>query len=413
MNFGVLNLTSLKAFSLIMWPLEALDAVLAGLALLLLIEILAAMRSPSATAPLAGKRSQLAVLVPAHNEEADIARTVETLRLQLCPNDRLIVIADNCSDRTAEVARQAGAFVLERENLRLRGKGYALDYGLQFLADFPPEIVMIVDGDCEVALGSLDALAHQVQLSQRPVQSTYLMKLPPNATLRDQISGFALTLKNLVRPLGMKALGWPSLLTGSGMAFPWLLLQTVNLAGNKTVDDMQLTIDFALQGTAPIYVPESRVTGRLMQASHAASQRSRWEHGHIEVILTQVPRLLWTALAKRRWDLLILGLDLMIPPLSLLILLWISLVGIHLGAYFGGLVTGNMILLPIGAGLPIMLSIAIGWLKFGQNLLPLKAWTGLPHYLLWKIPIYAKFMTQPQTRWIKTERDAADPSDRH
>jgi cellulose synthase/poly-beta-1,6-N-acetylglucosamine synthase-like glycosyltransferase len=397
---------------MIMWPLGALDGVLAGLALLLFVEILAATRSPALTAPLAGKRATLAVLVPAHNEEADIAQTVETLLWQMNPDDRLIVIADNCCDRTAEVARQGGAFVLERENQRFRGKGYALDYGLKFLADAPPEIVAIIDGDCEVAPGSLDALAHHVQIGQRPVQSTYLMKLPPNATLRDQISGFALTLKNLARPLGMKALDWPSLLTGSGMAFPWPLLQTVSLAGNKTVDDMQLTIDFALQGAAPIYVPESLVTGRLMQSSHAASQRSRWEHGHIEVILTQVPRLLWTALAKRRWDLLILGLDLMIPPLSLFILLWLSLIGVHIGAYIGGLITSNMILLAMGAGLPIILSIAIGWLKFGQDLLPLKAWTGLPHYLLWKIPIYAKFVTQPQTRWLKTERDAVDPSDR-
>jgi cellulose synthase/poly-beta-1,6-N-acetylglucosamine synthase-like glycosyltransferase len=412
MNFGVLNLTIVKVFSMTVWPLEALDTLLAGLALLLLTEILAAMRSPSATAPLVGKRARIAVLVPAHNEEADIAQTVETLRSQINSGDQLIVIADNCCDRTAEVARQAGAFVLERENSHLRGKGYALDYGLKFLADSPPEILMIVDGDCEVALGSLDALAHRVQLSQRPVQSTYLMKLPPNATLRDQISGFALTLKNLARPLGMKTLGWPSLLTGSGMAFPWSLMQSVNLAGNKTVDDMQLTIDFALQGAAPIYVPESRVIGRLMQANHAASQRSRWEHGHIEVILTQVPRLLWTALVKRRWDLLILGLDLMIPPLSLLILLWLSLIAVHAGAYLGGFITGNIVLLAMGAGLPIVLSIAIAWLKFGQDLLPLKAWTGLPRYLLWKIPIYAKFVTQPQTRWVKTERDAIEPSDR-
>ncbi len=395
-----------------MWLLEVLDGVLGGLALFLLIEILAAIRAPSAKSSLAGKRAQLAVLVPAHNEEADIARTVETLRPQMNPGDRLIVIADNCSDHTAEVARQAGALVLERQNLHLRGKGYALDYGLKFLADAPPEILVIVDGDCEITPGSLDALAHQVQLIQRPAQSTYLMKLPPNATLRDQISGFALTLKNLARPLGMKALGWPSLLTGSGMAFPWSLLQTVNLAGNKTVDDMQLTIDFALQGAAPIYVPESRVTGRLMQAGHAASQRSRWEHGHIEVILTQVPRLLWTALVQHRGDLLILGLDLMIPPLSLLILLWLSLIGVHVGAYSGGLITGNIILLAMGAGFPIVLSLVIGWLKFGQDLLPLKAWTGIPRYLLWKIPIYAKFVTQPQTRWIKTERDTIDPSNR-
>ena len=391
-----------------------LDAVVGGLALLLLSEILAASLSASPLQDLSLQdllvpnlslqRSRLAVLVPAHNEAAGIERTIQTLLPQLHSQDRLIVIADNCQDSTAELARQAGATVLERRNELLRGKGFALDYGVKYLAQDPPEIVVIVDGDCEVAAGSLAALAQQVQVSGRPAQSTYLVNPPLQQTLRDQISRFAFLIKNLARPLGMKALGWPCILTGSGMAFPWALLQQVELAGNKTVDDMQLTIDCALLGASPVYVPESRVLGRLMQDSSALSQRSRWEHGHLEVILTQVPRLLRAAIVQRRWDLLVLGLDLSVPPLSLLMLLWLVLSGLQVAAYGVGAASIGSPLLVIGAGLPIGVGLMVGWLKFGQDVLPLQAWRGIPQYFLWKLPLYARFLTQPQTRWLKTER---------
>lgn len=408
---------------MILWLLGLLDSGVLGLSLLLFLEILAARQpSPLPVAPNLSRqaRSRLAVLVPAHNEASDIAQTLECLLPQINAGDRLVVIADNCTDCTAEIARLAGAEVFVRENDALRGKGYALDYGLKRLAADPPEVVVIVDADCEVSQGSLDALAIAVQQSGRPAQSTYLMHPPSAPTLRDQISGFALTLKNLVRPLGMKALGWPCLLTGSGMAFPWGLLQTVDLAGNKTVDDMQLTIDFTLQGAAPYYVPESMVQGRLMQRGAATSQRSRWEHGHLEVIVTQVPRLLWVGLTQLRWDALILGLDLAIPPLSLLVLGWLLLVGAHLGAYlvshiapklfaselFGPeLFRPELFTLELSAGLAIGLSVGLGWYKFGREVLPIQSVGGIPQYLLWKLPIYGRFLVQPQTRWLKTERD--------
>ncbi|MCG9891521.1 MAG: glycosyltransferase family 2 protein [Thermosynechococcaceae cyanobacterium MS004] len=413
---------------MILWLLGLLDSGVLGLSLLLLLEILAARQSsplpvapnPSRQARLSQARSRLAVLVPAHNEASDIAQTLECLLPQINAGDRLVVIADNCTDCTAEVAQLAGAEVFVRENEALRGKGYALDYGLKRLASDPPEVVVIVDADCEVSQGSLDSLAIAVQRNGRPAQSTYLMH-PPNApTLRDEISGFALTLKNLVRPLGMKALGWPCLLTGSGMAFPWGLLQTVDLAGNKTVDDMQLTIDFTLQGAAPYYVPESMVQGRLMQRGAATSQRSRWEHGHLEMILTQVPRLLWVGLTQLRRDVLILGLDLAIPPLSLFILGWLLLVGAHLGLYlvshivpqlfapelFGSELFGSeLFALELSAGLAIGLSVGLGWYKFGREVLPIQSMGGIPQYLLWKLPIYGRFLIKPQTRWLKTERD--------
>ncbi len=392
-----------------------LDIALGGLGLVLLSEVWAAKTpqeeqeqglTPSLLPP------RTAVLIPAYNEEPDIGATVQSLLPELRPCDRLIVIADNCGDRTAEAARAAGAFVLERTDLVRKGKGYALDYGLQFLAKDPPEMVVFMDADCTVSLGSIGVLAETAWTLQRPVQSTYLMEQPVGVTLRDRISMFALTLKNLVRPLGMKALGWPCLLTGSGMALPWDLLASISLAGNRNADDMQLTVDLALQGMSPIYEPRSQVIGRLMQAEDAYSQRTRWEHGHLRMILTQVPRLLKAMVIQQRFDLLILACDMAIPPLSLFILLWIALVVLNLGALSLSVVNPLSFILSLLAGAPIILGVWTAWHRFGRTLLPSQNWQEIPSYLLWKAPIYLKFMTQPQTRWLKTERDRDGRADR-
>lgn len=387
---------------------------LGGLGLIFLIEVWSAQPRlesvQGATVFTASPRTT--ILVPAHNEEADIGVTVQSLLGDLQPCDRLIVIADNCSDRTAEAARRAGAFVLERTDLVQKGKGYALDYGLKFLAKDPPEMVVFMDADCTVKPGSIGILVQTAWDLQCPVQSTYLMEQPAEATLRDQISAFAITLKNLVRPLGMKALGWPCLLTGSGMALPWSLLVPISLAGNRNADDMQLTVDLSLQDVSPVYEPRSQVMGRLMQAEDAYSQRTRWEHGHLRMILTQVPRLLKAMVVQRRFDLLILACDMAIPPLSLFILLWIGTAVLNLGALSLGVGNPWSFMFSLLIGLPIILGVWTAWHRFGRTLLPSQNWKEIPRYLLWKAPIYLKFMTRPQTRWLKTERDGDRRADR-
>ena len=278
--------------------LSCLEITLWGLSILLLlpvsiltVECVAALTrlssEPESSEELPSPR--VTVLVPAHNEAAVIEATLNHLVPQLQTGDRLIVIADNCSDHTATVAQRPGVTVLERHNPNLKGKGYALDFALQGLTADPPDVVIVVDADCEVEPGAIARLAHQAHQAQRPVQATYLMDHPQNPGVNDLISALALKLKNLVRPLGLEQLGLPCLLMGSGMALPWPLLSQVSLAGSKTVDDVQLAIDLAIAGYVPQFAPEAHVTGRLMQQQAAQSQRSRWEHGHLEVIVTQVP----------------------------------------------------------------------------------------------------------------------------
>lgn len=359
--------------------------------------------------PAMAPRPRIDVLVPAHNEATGIGATLKTLLPQLTAQDRLVVIADNCDDETAAVARAVGATVIERHepDQSRRGKGYALDFGLQFIAANPPEVVVTVDADCIVQPGTIAQIARQAIASGRPVQATYLMIQPDNPGLNDSLSTLAVTVKNLVRPSGLDRLGLPCLLTGSGMAFPWSVIRKVSLAGSKTVDDMQLGLDLALAGHAPMYSQGAQVIGRLMKQHAAKSQRARWEHGHIETLLTEVPRLLRASVRQKRFDLLAIALELCVPPLSLLVMMWAGAMGGALLAGGLGASWSPTVLLAM-EGLLISISIVGAWAKFGRGNLPVLKLLTVPLYILWKIPLYLAFLVQPQTKWIRTERDVVD-----
>ena len=180
-------------------------------------------RSFPSAATASGRRgtpSRCAVLIPAHNEELVITSAIHNVRDQLAPGDRILVVADNCTDQTAEVARAAGAEVAERTDPDHRGKGFALDFGLSQLAPEQPPVVVVVDADCELDPGALDALVRQAAATGRPAQGVYLIGTGQEPDPRRRLSAFAVLLKNEIRPLGLDRLGLPCLLNGTGMAFP-------------------------------------------------------------------------------------------------------------------------------------------------------------------------------------------------
>ena len=350
-------------------------------------------------------RPKTTILIPAHNEAEQIKEVIEGLQMQLSDRDRVIVIADNCHDNTAELARSTGVEVLERENKTERGKGYALDYAMQKIKSDPPEVLVILDGDCLVEPDTIKNITQKAIATGRPVQATYLMEQPENPSLKDNISMFSIKVKNLVRLLGLNRLGWHSLLTGSGMAFPWSLISQVSLAGSKTTDDMQLTVDLALAGSTPVFCREALVIGRLMKDKDAQSQRSRWEHGHLEMILVEVPRLLKAFVKTGNFAALGLALDILIPPLSLLVMAWMAIaITVWLVTVFTNISILPAVVISVAGGF-LLVAVMLAWVKFGRSDLPLKNLIAIPFYILGKIPIYLRFLVKPQSRWLKTERD--------
>lgn len=395
----------------------AVNAVLTAIAIVLLVpssilfvECIAALFPTRSSARPGATRPRVNVLVPAHNEEAGIEATIHTLMPQLTAADQLIVVADNCDDDTAGVARAAGATVIERQDLEHRGKGYALDFGVKSMASAPPDVVVIVDADCIVAPGSIEKLAQVAAMRHRPVQAIYLLESPPRLSAKSAVSTLALWVKNWVRLTGLYNLGMPCLLTGTGMAFPWEVIRQAPLASGNIVEDMNLGMDLAIAGYSPMFCPEARVTSVLPQKEQAAkSQRTRWEHGHLQTIATQVPRLFKAALQQARLDLLVLALDLLVPPLSLLVMLWVVALGAAgISAGLGASLI-PVVLLGI-VGFQIAIAILLAWAKYCRKILPAHVLLTIPLYILWKIPLYFAFLVKRQKAWVRTERDAVADS---
>jgi len=355
--------------------------------------------------PISKHAPRVAVLMPAHDEAGGIRLVLEGLLPQLAPQDRLVVIADNCSDDTAAIAKEVGATVIERHDSQRKGKGYALDYGMNFLESDPPDVVVLIDADCRVEEGTVAQIAQQAIVTHQPVQAVYVMDRPTRPTPKDSVSALAFLVKNQVRPLGLRKLGFPCLLTGTGMAFPWSVLRGAKLASSNIVEDMQLAVDLIIAGHPTSFCANARVNGILPQQERAAkSQRTRWEQGHLKTALTQIPRLLQAAIQQRRFALVAIALDLCIPPLSLLVTLWAAALTVTLIAGAFGISTASLIaLLGLEGGL-ILISVLSAWAKFGREL-PLLSLLAVPFYILWKIPLYFNFIVNPQTKWVRTERD--------
>lgn len=380
-------------------------AILSVPVMLFFAQVMLALRSKSMAAQVTGVRPGLAVLIPAHNEEAGIGKTLALLRPQLVEGDRLLVLADNCTDNTAVIARSYGAEVCERTDAQRRGKGYALDHGMRFLAGSPREVVVIIDADCLTGDGVIDALSRAALYSGRPVQALYLMVSPTRERLTTRIAEFAWLVKNYVRPLGYFHAGLPCQLMGTGMAFPWSLISTAAIANGHLVEDIKLGIDLAEDGHAPLFCPSAVVLSYFPQsAAGIKAQRSRWEHGHVSMILSALPRVLLRALSMRNWPLFALAADLMVPPLALLTLLVGATFLLSAVAYIW---TGMRLPLVAGAVLIALLSSAVSfaWWKFGRGVVSLVDLCFAIAYAAWKLPLYVRFFIKRQVEWIRSERD--------
>jgi len=405
------------AIRLLLWVF--MSALLIPIAFFALECVLAFFAGPPRRRFASATRPRIAVLIPAHNEETGIQQTLASVITQLAPGDRVLVIADNCTDQTADRARVAGAEVVERFDPERRGKGYALDFGIKALnssasASTPgagrgerpfPGVVIFIDADCRVETGALDELAGTAAESNRPVQAVYLMQKCVRSSPTDRLSAFAFCVKGWVRPLGLHRAGLPCLLVGTGMALPWAVLREVSLFSGNIVEDLQLAIDLTLAGHPPILCPAARVTSILpSQPSAAVAQRTRWEHGHLNAIVTQFPRLLAKGLLGGNVSTLAVALETSVPPMSFLVASWFILSLAMLG--IAGWLHQFVPLFIVAAGWVLLaVGVLLAWVRFGRDLISFSTMLSIPFYVLRKLSIYRGFFQKRETSWVRTPRE--------
>lgn len=366
------------------------------------LEIVGAILGRRAT-PAGATPAKIALVVPAHDEEAAIAATVTGLKSQLRAGDRLIVVADNCADATASRALAAGAEVLSRDEPTRRGKGYALQCALDHLRAAPPDIVVFIDADCRAEPDAVLKIAETAHGSGRPVQGLYLMAAGADAPASRKASAFAWLLMNRVRMSGLYALFDVTRLTGAGMALPWALAAPLNLASGELVEDLALGLELAQKGHAPILRDDAVIWSELaVSPDGALAQRARWEHGSLRLAFRRAPGLIAAAVARRDLRLGAAAMDLAVPPLTLF------------GALLVGAVILGFVLKLLGSGAAVaaasfalaifVVAVTAAWLAFGREVLPPDALAAGAGYLADKAKIYGAKARATTERWTRAER---------
>jgi cellulose synthase/poly-beta-1,6-N-acetylglucosamine synthase-like glycosyltransferase len=245
------------------------------------------------------------VLVPAHNEAEHLRPTLRSLmRVDYPPKlFDVTVIADNCTDNTAEIAFQEGCDVWERSDILRRGKGHALAWALARPSIASFDAVVIIDADTQVSFNLLEAFAWEIQSERIPLQARVNFEFPPDtpdwlsltstATQRAEEKYVSATRSQMRLYQGLQ---------GTGFCIPVCTLQVVPWSAHSTCEDLEYGFQLAAKGIAIRFVQDASVassmTGRL---KHASEQRERWARGTYALIAKLLPLQIFNAIRRADW----------------------------------------------------------------------------------------------------------------
>ena len=375
---------------------------------LYLLALLLAGRRPGRAATTDPGRAPLrvAVLMPAHDEQAGIADAVAGLMAQDHPSHLLdvIVIADNCTDATAALAAEAGATVWERDAPDAPGKPQALAWAIERLWQERPDtdVVVIVDADCAASANLCSAIAAEIGGGADAVQVPYEVSNAsesPTAALR--AAGF--TLKHVIRARGRARLGLSCNLFGTGMGFSAPVLRRVPWPQSVT-EDTELFIRLTRAGYRVAYAGGARVGSPMpVSAEQAAEQQLRWESGNALLARRELPGLIGQAIRGADVQCLGAAAELALPSQTLM-------AGGGLSLLAAGALTRDR-RLAAGAVVTVAAQSAYvvgGLAAAGGRAVMLKALVHAPEFVAGRVPVLARVAAGRGARgWVRTTRAPA------
>jgi cellulose synthase/poly-beta-1,6-N-acetylglucosamine synthase-like glycosyltransferase len=347
------------------------------------------------------------IVVPAHNEEGQIAATVESVLATDYPADlrRVWVVADNCTDGTAERATAAGATALVRTNAEKRGKGYALEFAYEkLLAESFADAIVVVDADTSVSKNLLRAFGSRFEQGAQAVQAEYGVR-NPKASWRTRLITIALAIFHELRSLARERMGLSCGLRGNGMGFSREIIASVPHDAYSIVEDIEYGIRLGRAGHRVWYVAEANVLGDMVATEkESRSQRERWEGGRLQLAKAHLAGLFGDALAKRSGLLFDLAMDLAVPALTIVVL-WTALGFVAATAI--ALVTRSVaVVIPWAFSLVVLLLyVGRGVVLSGSGLRGVLDLTAAPLYIVWKLALSLRRSSRKKGEWIRTARE--------
>ncbi len=391
---------ALPLLELLMWVL----AVPAGIGSLYLLQQ-TLLSWPLPRPPRSRRELRFDLIVPAHNEAGVIARTIANLRQIDWPAERyrILVVADNCTDDTAMIARAAGASVIERQDPTRRGKGYALQFAFAHsLNEAWAGAVAVVDADAEVSSNLLEAFAARIEQGADAVQVHYGV-LDPHGSWRTRLLTIAMAAYHIVRSRARERERVSSGIRGNGWCVTRALLQQIPYSSFSLAEDIEYGIALGLAGHRVWYAGEAEAAQHMTADPQVArKQRQRWEFGRFRLIRTSTLPLLRTALTRPSGVCLDLAFDLIVLPITYVALnvgalLLLALLANWLWPGFRGWVEFSIACLAA-----IVLYVVRGWSLSGTGLRGLLDLIGAPIFVIWKVMLM--LTSRPQAEWVRTDR---------
>jgi hypothetical protein len=355
-------------------------------------------------------RSRLVVLIPAHDEELLVARAVRSLLAQSYPRElfQIAVIADNCSDKTAEAALAAGAdVVMVRDAPQARGKGRALQWAFDQLlwAAQPPDAIVSVDADTIADPDLLLALAQRFEAGADAVQSDY--RAFGDGSEASVLREAAFLLFNRVRPAGCNVLGRSAWLVGNGWLLSTKLLRLRPWRAFTSTEDREYSLDLQAAGIRIAFAGGAAVHAPTAPNQKAAqTQQLRWEGGWASLVRARVPRLLSDAWHRRAPGPVMIAFDLALPPLGLLAAgcfggLLVSGLPALAGAWSAWLVASWIV-----ACVSVPLYVVVGFIAGGAPRSAYRALLYAPRFVVTKVLGLRQTLGFRGDTWVRTERPA-------
>jgi GT2 family glycosyltransferase len=390
------------------WDVVASFVALPVVAAAAYLAFLAAMSRRAPARPRPGRlETTFDVIVPAHNEEGGIAATVQSLLSIDYPRAlfRVIVVADNCTDATAERASAAGATVLTRHAPDVRGKGHALAFAFdRSLRDAFADAVVLVDADSVVSPNLLSAFAVRFAAGGAALQADYGVR-NADSSWRTRLMHVSFTAFHTVRSLARERMELSCGLRGNGMAFSRSLLRAVPHRAFSVVEDIEYGIALGLAGVRVHYVAEAHVLGDMCGSeTHSRPQRRRWEDGRSALTRQYAWPLLRAAIRTRDVVLFDLAADLLTPPLGQVVAV----------AALGALVCGAALACgrPLHAA-PWLWATAIAGIVAHVGRAVVLSGAGVraffdlawaPFYIVWKLTLPLRLRGSQTRDWVRTRR---------
>ena len=269
------------------------------------------------------KQHRFMTIIPAHNEEKVVANLVESLKKLDYPKDLydIYVIADNCTDKTAEVAKKAGAIVYERFDEAHKTKGHALQWFLaqKIEEDAPYDAFCIFDADNIVDENFLKVMNKKLCQGEEVVQGYKDIKNPSDSWVSAGYAIFYWTMHRFYH-LARYNIGLSPLMNGTGFMVKFDVIKPQGWNTKTLTEDIEFSLKRIIEGKKLGWARDAIVYDEQpVGFKQSWTQRSRWTVGHMQC-LKEYTKPLAEAVVKNKTVMNFDGLLYMLGTTPMLIL---------------------------------------------------------------------------------------------